>query len=166
MSADAHNRRKARVLALQVLYAVEQGSETDIAAISDYLAREYALSPANAKYGRELVAAALRLRERTDAMIRKQAANWDLERMAVIDRNILRMAVAELSEFPAVPAKVVIDEAVELAKEYGAEGSGRFVNGLIDSLYKKCLAVEADSHLNKDGGKDGTERSSESAHTA
>ena len=69
-------------------------------------------------------------------MITQRAANWDIKRMAVIDRNILRLAVTELFYFKQVPVKVVIDEAVELAKAFGAEDSGKFVNGIIDSIHK------------------------------
>ena len=57
--------------------------------------------------------------------------------MTAVDRNVLRMAVTELKYFPDVPSRVIIDEAVEIAKEYGTADSGRFVNGVIDSIYKK-----------------------------
>jgi N utilization substance protein B len=75
--------------------------------------------------------------EEIDALIRAQAENWRLERMPPVDRNILRLAVYELLHEPEVPQLVVVDEAVELAKRFGSEQSGRFVNGLLDGLIKR-----------------------------
>jgi N utilization substance protein B len=75
--------------------------------------------------------------EEIDALIRAQAENWRLERMPPVDRNILRLAVYELLHEPDVPQLVVVDEAVELAKRFGSDQSGRFVNGLLDGLIKR-----------------------------
>lgn len=72
-----------------------------------------------------------------DARIRAQADNWRLERMPSVDRNILRIAIYELEHETDVPKLVVVDEAVELAKRYGSEQSGRFINGLLDGLLKR-----------------------------
>jgi N utilization substance protein B len=72
-----------------------------------------------------------------DKSIQERAANWEMKRMAAIDRNIIRLAVAEMTFFTDVPVKVVIDEAVELAKTFGSSDSGKFVNGVIDSIHKK-----------------------------
>jgi transcription antitermination factor NusB len=72
-----------------------------------------------------------------DARIRAQADNWRLERMPSVDRNILRIAIYELEHEADVPKLVVVDEAVELAKRYGSEQSGRFVNGLLDGILKR-----------------------------
>ncbi len=71
-----------------------------------------------------------------DELIRSQAENWRLERMPAVDRNILRLAVFEMLYEGDVPKLVVVDEAVELAKHYGSENSGRFVNGLLDGLLR------------------------------
>lgn len=87
-------------------------------------------------YARRLVEGAYANREAIDEMIRGQADHWRLERMPAVDRNILRLAVHELISEPDVPKLVVVDEAIELAKKYGAEQSGRFVNGLLDGLLK------------------------------
>jgi N utilization substance protein B len=87
-------------------------------------------------YARRLVEGAYANREAIDEMIRGQADHWRLERMPAVDRNILRLAVHELLSEPDVPKLVVVDEAIELAKKYGAEQSGRFVNGLLDGLLK------------------------------
>lgn len=87
-------------------------------------------------YAQRLVEGAYSNREAIDELIRGQADHWRLERMPAVDRNILRLAVHELLSEPDVPKLVVVDEAIELAKKYGAEQSGRFVNGLLDGLLK------------------------------
>jgi N utilization substance protein B len=84
----------------------------------------------------ELVRGTVEKRGEIDELIRQQADNWRLERMPAVDRNILRLAVYEMLCEPEVPKLVVMDEAIELAKKYGSENSGRFVNGLLDGLLK------------------------------
>jgi N utilization substance protein B len=75
-------------------------------------------------------------RDELDGMISTAARNWRMTRMAVVDRNVLRMAAWELLEEPATPAAVVIDEAIEVAKKYGSEDSGAFINGILDAIRK------------------------------
>jgi len=76
-------------------------------------------------------------REQVDALIREQADNWRLERMPPVDRNVLRLAVFEMLYETDTPKLVIVDEAIELAKKFGSEQSGRFVNGLLDGLLKQ-----------------------------
>jgi N utilization substance protein B len=142
MSTQLPKRRKAREMALQVLYACEQADDTDSALLCDHLSLESALDHHTRNYGRSLVEHTLGNRTKIDALIIKYAANWDLNRMAVIDRNILRMAIAELQFGDNVPYKVIIDEAVEIAKLYGTDDSGKFVNGLLDTIFKKELHTD------------------------
>lgn len=71
-----------------------------------------------------------------DDLITKNATNWRIERIAVIDRNILRLAICEFLYFPEIPPKASIDEAIELAKKYSTSESGKFVNGVLDSVLK------------------------------
>lgn len=87
-------------------------------------------------YARALVGGTLDRRDEIDGLIAAQAENWRLERMPAVDRNILRLAVFELLDESDVPKIVVLDEAIELAKKYGSEQSGAFVNGLLDGLLK------------------------------
>jgi N utilization substance protein B len=134
------NRRKSRELALQALYACEVGKDTAFGPVFETIAGEAARSPAVADYGRKLVEKTLNAKQEIDELLTKHAANWDLKRMTVIDRNILRMAVGELLFFKDTPFKVVIDEAVEIAKIYGTDESGKFVNGVIDSIHKEMDA--------------------------
>lgn len=86
------------------------------------------------EHARRLVEGTLACREAIDERIRLQAENWRLERMPTIDRNILRLAVYEMIHEGSVPKVVVVDEAIELAKKFGSEDSGRFVNGLLDGI--------------------------------
>lgn len=89
------------------------------------------------EYGKSLVTGTLQHREEIDRLIREQTEHWRLERMPVVDRNILRLAVYEFLYEADVPKLVVLDEAIELAKRFGSEQSGRFVNGLLDGLLKR-----------------------------
>ena len=89
------------------------------------------------EYARILVEGTLEHREEIDGLIRDQADNWRLERMPAVDRNILRLAIFEMLHQRDVPKLVVMDEAIELAKRFGSEQSGRFVNGLLDGLLKQ-----------------------------
>ncbi len=88
------------------------------------------------RYARRLVQGATENLEAVDELIREQAANWRLERMSAVDRNILRLAVYELLFETEVPKLVVVDEAIELAKKYGSERSGKFINGLLDGMIR------------------------------
>lgn len=88
-------------------------------------------------YARTLVEGSTEHQEEIDTLIRSQADNWRLERMPAVDRNILRLAVYEMLYEKDIPKLVVVDEAIELAKKFGSEQSGRFVNGLLDGLLKE-----------------------------
>jgi N utilization substance protein B len=120
-------RRDARERALSLCYELDvRGSTFD-----ELLAGLPA--PPDA-YAVELVRGVEDHREEVDALIRKYADRWTLERMPVIDRNLLRMAVFELAHRPDVPVAVAISEAVELAKRYSTDDSGRFVNGMLGRI--------------------------------
>jgi transcription antitermination protein NusB len=131
------NRRKSRELALQALYACESGNDDAYQKVFAVIVEETFSSPIIVDYAKQLVAKTLDSKIEIDRLLIRHAANWDLKRMTVIDRNILRMAAAELLYFKDIPFKVVIDEAVEIAKQYGTEDSGKFVNGVIDSIHKE-----------------------------
>lgn len=91
--------------------------------------------------------------ERVDAMIRKASVNWRLERMARVDRNILRMGAWELVHSPDVPRAVIIDEGVELAKKFGTEDSSSFVNGVLDRIAEDVGRVDKDAKAKKGKGR-------------
>ncbi|PKN44414.1 MAG: transcription antitermination factor NusB, partial [Deltaproteobacteria bacterium HGW-Deltaproteobacteria-20] len=82
--------------------------------------------------------------ERVDELIRTSSTNWRLERMARVDRNLLRMAAYELLEQKSVPRAVILDEAIELAKLFGSEDSGAFVNGVLDRIAEEVGRIDVD----------------------
>lgn len=94
---------------------------------------------------RDLVRGTLDNLERIDELIRSRADNWRLERMPVVDRNVLRLAVFEMLFEEDTPRLVVVDEAIELAKTFGSEQSSRFINGLLDALLKQEASAAAGS---------------------
>lgn len=131
-------RRKARALALQALYEVDSvGHETE-AVVSRLLARG-GLSEENAAFTRELVGGVIQNREEIDYNIQSFAPAWPIEQIPVVDKNILRLAIFEILLDNKVPVKVVINEAVELAKMFGSDNSYKFVNGVLGSV--STLAV-------------------------
>jgi len=130
-------RTRARELALQFLYQVDlQGpayrSELD-AFLHDALAGKPGADEAIA-YARRLVDGVLLRRDAIDDLLREAARNWDLERMAVVDRNALRIGAYELLYEEQIPMKVAINEAIELGKRYSTEASGAFINGILDRI--------------------------------
>jgi N utilization substance protein B len=130
------SRRKARAYALQVLYArdVEQG--TDVTAALDGWAGSFELDIDDAAraFATEIVGTTVAEQPAIDEVIAASSRNWRLDRMSRVDRNILRLAVCELRSFAQTPVKVVINEAVELAKRFGTAESPAFVNGILDRI--------------------------------
>lgn len=131
------NKRKARVLSLQVMYAYDLRSGDDSKEVFNAIVENKAYKSDVVEYARTLVSEAIRKSSEIDSLLKKHIANWDVQRLSTIDRNILRLAVAELITQKDVPYKVIIDEAVEIAKMYSTEDSGKFVNGVIDAVYKE-----------------------------
>lgn len=134
---DAGPRRQAREAALQVLYAIDF-LPTPSAADGERALTAYWNNlegpPAGRAYGDTLVRGVVARREAIDEALRVASPNWRLERMARVDRNVLRLASWEILYSAEVPTQVCIDEAVEIAREFGAEGAFAFVNGILDRL--------------------------------
>ena len=133
---SAGTRRTGRAYALQLLYARDGDPSTDVtgAAVSWADAFELEIDPAAQLFARELVAAATERAAEIDELIASASKNWRIERMSRVDRNILRLGACELIAFHDVPVKVVINEAVELAKRFGTAESSAFVNGVLDRI--------------------------------
>jgi len=131
MAAGA--RRRGREAALQVLYLIDVTGMTPEQALNAYF-DHLAASVEGEPFARELVRGWAEDRDGIDETIRKVSQHWRLERMTRVDRNILRLGVYELFHLPDVPSRVTLNEAVELAKRYGAEGSPGFVNGVLDRI--------------------------------
>ncbi len=126
-------RRKARIAALKVLFEVDSVRHPPDQ-IMDRQLEESPLSDGAAEFARRLVHGVLANRQRLDEIIRKNAPAWPLEQVAVVDRNILRLAIFEIVIDNMVPMRAAINEAVELAKEFGGEASPKFVNGVLGSV--------------------------------
>ena len=126
------SRRRCRELALQLLYQADLVGHREGEAIRFW--RHFHRGEKVPPYLEELVAGVAAHQRELDALIRQFSEHLRIERMVAVDRNLLRLAAYELKHHPEVPVKVVINEAVELAKRYGTELSGAFVNGLLDRL--------------------------------
>ncbi|MFQ5508288.1 MAG: transcription antitermination factor NusB [Leptospirillia bacterium] len=128
-------RRKARELALQLLFAQEREVMGKDAVAAFW---ESAESPELSRaYAETLSQQVLEHRSEIDKVITRYADNWTVDRMSRVDRNLLRLSVAELFYMPDVPVRVTLDEAVELAKRFGSDDSGRFVNGVLDRIARQ-----------------------------
>ena len=136
MGGTLGHRRRGREYALQVLYSLDLNDGlTPAQAIAQFWKGfEDEKDPGVVTFTEELVEGTHEHREEIDAVIQRASRNWRLERMARVDRNLLRLATYELQFKPEVPAKVVINEAIEVAKRYGTAESPAFVNGLLDRI--------------------------------
>jgi N utilization substance protein B len=133
---SAGTRRTGRAYALQLLYARDGDPSTDVSGAAVSWASEFELQidPAAQAFARGLVAAAVARATEIDDLIAASSKNWRIDRMSRVDRNILRLGACELVAFRDVPVKVVINEAVELAKRFGTAESSAFVNGVLDRI--------------------------------
>jgi N utilization substance protein B len=130
------SRRKGREFAMQLLYAVEVGAVPFLEAVKN-LSTDPDLGADAKEYGVMLARVVLGNQKDIDARIAAAASNWDFERIAVVDRIIIRCALAELMNFPDVPMKVAINEAIDIAKKFSTGESSRFVNGVLDAIAKQ-----------------------------
>jgi N utilization substance protein B len=126
-------RRKARSIALQALYEIDS-VQHDPDEILTHLQAEADLSEENFSFARELVEGVLRYKDKLDAQIQRYAPAWPIEQIAFIDRNILRLAIFEILIDNKIPVKVAINEAVELAKNFGSDSSSKFINGVLGAV--------------------------------
>lgn len=127
------SRTEARICALQSLYELDLTNHLLGEVVADRVSR-MGLDEAQYKFARLLTTGVRQFADRLDALIAEHAPEWPLEQVAVIDRNILRLALWEVAVYQKTPLKVGINEAVELAKAFGTDSSPRFVNGVLGSL--------------------------------
>jgi N utilization substance protein B len=129
-------RRKARELALQMLFQYDMsGNEPDmIITTFDDLQKS---KPATREFAVKILRGTVDHLAELDDMIQAQAENWRLSRMAVVDRNIIRMSVYEFLHETDTPKLVIIDEAIEIAKKFGTQKSSQFINGILDGILKR-----------------------------
>jgi N utilization substance protein B len=139
------NRSRARGWALQALYAWEQrgaAAEMGMPVLQDLFA-SLRVSPANRPYAEVLVRLVGQNVEKIDRTITESLTNWRLERLAVVDRAILRLGTAEMMFVDDVPPRMCIREMVQLAEKYGTADSPRFVNGVLDAVMRRVAPGEA-----------------------
>ncbi len=129
----AAGRRRARELALQALYEMDVGGHEPAAALARLIA-EARLTEELASFARQLLEGVLDRRAEIDRVIERTAPAWPAEQLSPIDRNILRIAIREFLVDNLTPVGAAINEAVELAKKYGSESSGKFINGVLGAV--------------------------------
>jgi len=126
-------RRQARVTALQALFEIDSVGHDPVMVLQRRLEKK-ALPPSGSKFARNLVSGVLEHKTYLDELIQKNAPEWPVEQIAIIDRNILRIAIFEIAIDQGTPLKVAINEAVEVAKLFGSDSSPRFINGVLGTL--------------------------------
>ena len=138
-------RHKAREFALQVLYAIDLNPVN----VKDFLKMFWEIHEPKQEiidYASTLVLGTLDKKKQIDALISEHSNHWKIGRMAVTDRNILRLGTFELLDEPTVPSRVVINEAIEIAKKYGSSDSATFVNGILDSIHQQLHPGKSSRH--------------------
>ncbi len=135
------NRHLLRSIAMQSLYEWDfRGKEKDGAEeIIEHNVQEFGPGTEDVSFVHYLVRGVLKNRPKIDQLIEKCAPEWPLEQVTIVDRNVLRLGIFELvfGNYEEVPPKVAINEAIEIAKKYGGESSGRFVNGVLGTIYRE-----------------------------
>ena len=135
------NRHKARQYALQILYQAEASGAAAAEVVEHFWSHGEA-SGAVREFAERLAVGTVSSLPEVDPLLRESLAHWRLERLGIIDRSVLRMAIFEFLHEPGTPPIVVINEAIELAKRFGGEDSGQFVNGILDAVRKRLETVQ------------------------
>jgi transcription antitermination protein NusB len=129
-------RRKARELALQMLYQHDMSGNTPDTILSTFEDLQKS-KPNTREFATRIFKGTVDNLQKIDEMIAQQADNWRLSRMAVVDRNIIRMSIYEFLHENDTPKLVIIDEAIEIAKKFGTQKSSQFINGILDGILKR-----------------------------
>jgi len=135
-------RRLARENCLQSLYSSDIARLEPASVLASFQMEEFALEDKVFEFYKSLYTSTIANRAKIDEIIKKTSLNWEMDRMPAIDRSILRMAVCEMMILSDAPVAVIIDEAIELAKKYSTEKSGKFVNGVLDSIARQNNLVK------------------------
>lgn len=141
-------RREAREHVMKALYSHEQASADPDHVVETLIRPRFEDDASTGDFAERLFRQTLQSIDEADKLIEKHAKNWDIERIAIIDRSLLRMATTELLEFEEIPPKVSIDEAIEVAKRYSTPRSDTFVNGVLDAI---LIDLHNQERLNKSG---------------
>lgn len=141
------NRHLARTIALQTLYEWDfNKQQSKVAELLKRNVAEFAPQFDDQQFSDQLVQHVIEHLAKLDDVIREYAPEWPLEQITVIDRNVLRIGIYELQHDKDIPPKVAINEAIELAKTFGGPSSGKFINGVLGSIYKQMQANESHDH--------------------
>ncbi len=135
-------RRKSRELALQMLFQSDMGKQTPEQVRKSFWAERAGEDEAVRGFAEDLFRVAQERRQEIDGLIEQHAEHWRMERMAAVDRNLLRAAVAEFVGFPATPRAVVINEALEIARKFSSPEAVTFINGVLDGVAKGMGKIE------------------------
>jgi len=130
------HRRKAREIALQVLYQID-ASKIDVDEAIALFRDSFGMPQELVEFSTQLIKSTLDHIKEIDALIKNCSEHWSLERMSTVDKNILRMAVCEFLYCDDIPPKVTLNEAIDIGKNYGSDNSGSFINGILDAMYVK-----------------------------
>jgi N utilization substance protein B len=130
------SRRKARELALQMLFQFDMSGNPPAVILTTFEELQKVKPPVR-DFAAKILEGTVSHIDEIDAMIVQQADNWRLSRMAVVDRNIIRMSIYEFLHEPDTPKLVIIDEAIEIAKKFGTQKSSQFINGILDGILKR-----------------------------
>ena len=128
------SRTRARSLALQVLYEVDLPGHSPAAVLTERLEEGEPLDSVLVEFTHQIIFGVLPIAEKLDRFIAQHAPEWPMDQVAIVDRNILRIALWEFAVAGCTPVKVAINEAIELSKLYGSDSTPRFVNGVLGSL--------------------------------
>jgi len=144
--SHTYRRRIIREKVLQLLYAFEMNAANIEPLIKETLADVE--DPADKEFANNLINQIILNEKKLDELIKARVDNWDLSRIALIDRILLRIGICEILFFPDIPPKVSINEAIEIAKDYSTSSSGKFINGILDAI---LADLKKDNKLNKKG---------------
>ena len=133
------NRHLARTIALQSLYEWDfnKRKQEDLLDITSRNLKEFAPNFEDADFAKAIIEGVFKNQKKLDKKITDYAPEWPLDQITVVDRNILRIGIYELSFNEEIPPKVAINEAIELGKTFGGPASGKFINGVLGTIYKK-----------------------------
>jgi len=142
----ASNRHLGRIVALQSLYEYDfrEGEEIDIKTVTERNLKQYSNAIGDVDFVHEVTTEVIKRQPELDAILAPAAPEWPVAQIARIDRAVLRLAIYELVIKQEVPPKVIINEAVELAKSFGGDNSSKFVNGVLGTIYREHFKETAE----------------------
>lgn len=137
MAAKSGKRRKSRELALQMLFQSDMGKQNGDQVRKTFWTERATVDDDTRGFADDLFSVACDRQSEIDQLIQKHAENWRMDRMPAVDRNLLRLSVAEFLGFPKTPRAIVINEALDIAHRYSSPESTQFINGVLDSVGKE-----------------------------